>query len=304
MVKLIKPSVLNHCYQRAENGMLLFYCVSDYLVFFTHYCVLARRYKIHVLSICLMPDHVHDSVLVDSGRNLSCFKQKVNSDFARAHNPVCHSKGRLFEKSYGIAPKIGDKAERTNLIYVGNNGVERKLCKKAEEYRWSFIAYAISPNPFSDKLVIRKARWPMRCAVKEVKTYFKAGMPLNYTQLKRLSDPLNDSEKAQLVYFIISLYNVIDYKEAISRFDSYDKMLTAMHSTTGSEYEIKEEFTGYSDSYYVKMARYVLQIPGVEDVHDVLGWDHDRKWLLYQELRSRFNATGKQIAKFLRIGYA
>lgn len=292
---------MNHCYQRAENGMLLFYCVSDYLVYFTHYCILARRYNIQVLSLCIMPDHVHDSVIVRNGSSLTLFKKRLNSQFAREHNKVCHIEGQLFEESYGIAPKIGEKAERTNLVYVGNNGVERNLCSKAEQYRWNFLAYAVSPNPFSDRLVIRESRWPMRRAVKEVKACLKSLKPLTYSQLQRLFNPLTDTEKAQLVDYIITLYNVIDYKAAISRFESYDKMLIAMHSTTGSEHGIKEEFTGYSDAYYAKMARYVLQLPGVKDVHDILAWDDDRKWLLYQDLRGRFNATGKQIAKFLRM---
>ena len=292
---------MNHCYQRAENGMLLFYCVSDYLVYFTHYCILARRYHIRVLALCMMPDHLHESVIVATGRSLALFKKRLNSQFARVHNEVCHMEGQLFEESYGIAPKIGGKAERTNLIYVGNNGVERNLCSRAEEYRWSFLAYAVSSNPFSNRLVIRESRWPMRRAVKEVKACFKSLKSLTYSQLQRLFAPLTDMEKAQLVDYIISLYNVIDYKTAISCFGSYDNMLTAMHSTTGSEHDIKEEFTGYSDACYAKMARYVLQLPGVKDVHDFLAWDDDRKWRLYQDLRGRFNATGKQIAKFLRM---
>ena len=281
--------------------MVLFYCVSDYLVYFTHYCILARRYNVQVLSLCIMPDHVHDSVIVVKGRSLSLFKKRLNSQFARMHNEVCHMDGQLFEESYGIAPKIGGKAERTNLIYVGNNGVERNLCSRAEEYRWSFLAYAVTPNPFSDRLVIRESRWPMRRAIKEVKACFKAMRPLAYLQLQRLFAPLTDMEKAQLVDYVISLYNVIDYKAAISRFGSYEQMLTAMHSTTGSEHDIQEEFTGYSDAHYAKMARYVLRLPGVKDVHDILAWDDDRKWSLYQDLRGQFGATGKQIAKFLRM---
>ena len=65
MKKQIKSSVLNHCYQRAENGILLFYCISDYLIYFTHYCIRARRYKISVLALTLMPDHVHESVIAE-----------------------------------------------------------------------------------------------------------------------------------------------------------------------------------------------------------------------------------------------
>ena len=69
-----------------------------------------------------------------------------------------------------------------------------------------FLAYAVSPNPFSDRLVIRESRWPMRRAIKEVKACFKSLKPLTYAQLQRLFNPLTDMEKAQLVDYIINLY--------------------------------------------------------------------------------------------------
>ena len=112
---------------------------------------------------------------------------------------------------------------------------------------------------------------------------------------------LEDNEKNQLTDFIISTYNFIDYKAAIRRFGSYDKMITAMHSTTGSEYDIAESFVGKSDKYYANMISIVKRETGVKDIHEILGWDDDKKWELYLMLRSKTMATGKQIAKFLRM---
>ena len=281
--------------------MLLFYSISDYLVYFTIYSVNARRYGIQVLSLNLMPDHVHESIVVKTANVLSRFKRKVNSCFAKVHNEVCHTSGQLFEEPFGSALKIGEKAERTNLIYVGNNPVERRLSKRAEDYRWGFIPYSQTPNPFSNRLVIRDSRWPLRKAVKEVKVTFKAGRPMTYGQLQRLFKPLELEEKKQLTDFIINTYNVIDYQAAINRFGSYEKMLIAMHSTTGSEHDIQETFTGKSDEYYAEMISIILRETGEQDIHNILSYDNDRKWQLFQLLRQKTFATSRQIAKFLRM---
>lgn len=44
-----------HCYQRTADGGVLFYTYSDHLVYFTHYCILARKHHIRVLAMCQMP---------------------------------------------------------------------------------------------------------------------------------------------------------------------------------------------------------------------------------------------------------
>ena len=36
--------IINHCYQRTADNGVLFYTVSDHLVYFTLYCVLAKKY--------------------------------------------------------------------------------------------------------------------------------------------------------------------------------------------------------------------------------------------------------------------
>jgi len=51
-------------------------------VYFTTYCLLAKKHNVKVLSLCQMPDHVHDTVVVKKVEQLSCFKQEVNSRFS------------------------------------------------------------------------------------------------------------------------------------------------------------------------------------------------------------------------------
>ena len=293
--------ILTHCYQRSADDGVLFYTYSDHLVYFTHYCILARKYGIRVLSLCQMPDHIHDSVTADRKEDLAKFKRQVNTDCSRCWNERFHSKGAVLKARYGSAPKLDAKKGRSNLVYVGNNPVERKLVKKAEDYRWNYLAYARSDHPFSDQLTIRNARWPLRKAVREVKLQFRAGKPLNYVQLQRLFQPLNHKESLQLTDFIITTYNCIDFDAAIRFFDSHQDMLTAMHATTGSEHDIKEVFVGKTDAPYVQMAAFLLKNRYLNDIHDLVSLTLDQKYDLFCKLRPITDAPGEQIAKFLHM---
>ena len=294
-------NTLTHCFQRTADGGVLFYTYGDHLVYFTHYCTLARKYRIRVLAMCQMPDHIHDSVLTDRQENLERFKCEMNATFSRKHHEWFHQAGAVFESPYGSAPKFDDKKVRTNLIYVANNPVERKLVTRAEEYRWNYLAYATSDHPFSEKLVIRKARWPLQKAIREVKVQFKAGRPMNYAQLERLFLPLDRKERLQLTDYIVSTYNVIDYQGAIRYFGSYENLLTAAHSTTGSEYDLNEQFVGKSDVCYNKMSLSLLQEGKLKDIHDLLTLSVDERYELYLFLRRTMDALPEQIAKFLHV---
>lgn len=293
--------ILTHCYQRSADDGVLFYTYSDHLVFFTQYCVLARKHGIQVFSLCQMPDHVHDSVAARRMADLSAFKREINAGYSRMYNSYYGREGAVFEGPFGSAPKVGAKKGRTNLVYVGNNPVERQLVEKAEDYRWNYLAYAGSDHPFSQKLVVRDARWPLRKAVKEVKAQFQRGKPLSFAQLQRLFVPLNRKESLQLTDFIITTYNCIDYDAAIRFFDSPGDMLATLHATTGSEHDLNEVFVGKSDLPYVKMTNILLRENNWKDIHAILSLTTDEKFDLFLQLRTQTDALDEQIAKFLHM---
>ena len=293
--------ILTHCYQRSADDGVLFYTYSDHLVYFTTYCVLARKYGIQVLGLCQMPDHVHDSIVARRMADLSAFKREINAGYSRMYNTFYGLEGPVFEGPFGSAPKVGAKKGRTNLVYVGNNPVERQLVEKAEDYRWNYLAYVGSDHPFSQKLVVRDARWPLRKAVKEVQSQFQQGKPLSFAQLQRLFTPLNRKEGLQLTDFIITTYNCIDYESAIRFFNSPSDMLTTMHATTGSEHDLNEVFIGKTDVPYMKMTNILLRENKWKDIHDVLSLTTDEKFDLFLQLRPQTDALDEQIAKFLHM---
>lgn len=54
---------------------------------------------------------------------------------------------------------------------------------------------------------------------------------------------LSEKETEQFVDHVIKIYLPFDYEELISYYGSYDNMITAMNSNTGSEHDIGKHET-------------------------------------------------------------
>ncbi len=298
--RTFKSGILNHCYQRSADHGLLFYSQSDYLVWFTTVCTVAPRHNIKILGLCPMPDHIHMAVIAQSRQDLSRFMGQVNRTFSRLQNDVCHLKWAWFEKPFGSVPKEGSKRGRNCLLYVGNNPPERQLVQKAEDYRWTFLAYAVSKHPFSEKLVIRNASWPLRQAIKVIRAQKKAEKPLKYNLLQRISHKLDPREREQLIDYIISTYDVIDHKEALRLFDgSYEKMTAALTLSTAKEYDLNETFVGWSDKPYATMTHKIMEKYKLDDIHEMLSWPQEQKAQAFCFLRTSTQYVPEQISRFL-----
>lgn len=293
--------VINHCYQRTVNGFLAFYTTIDCLVFFTIVCMAATRHKVKLVKVCIMPDHFHVSVIFSHEEDLSAFMCEVTRDYSTAFNKRCNRRGPLFQSPYGNATKTEEKKIRTNLIYVDNNPVERKLTAVAEDYRWNFLAYAERRWPFSERIVKRKASGAMKKALALVASRHNCGKPLSYTMLRSIFKTLNNKERRQLVDYSITTYSVIDYQESLRHFRSFQDMLLATHSTTGSEHDIKEEFHGRRDDVYAKISSLLQKNGYIKDPHEIISMPIARKKELFGFLHGKTLATRRQLMCYLHI---
>ena len=290
-----------HCYQRLIDKGVIFYSDLDHLMYFTIICAKAPKYDIVILKLVQMWDHLHQSVSEMRTGHMRAFFCDVTSTFSREYNNCYNRRGALFEGPFGRAKKVSEKSIRTNLLYLDNNPVERQLVKCAEEYRWNYLAYAVSDHPFSEKIKLREASMKLRKALKRVKYCHKKGLYLTVPVLKSLYKGLSEKETEQLTDFIISCYSVIDYEVAGSYFKSYEDELLAAKATTGREYDLNEHFLGRSDKYYSVMEHLLLKYGKVEDVHEILSMSMENKKTLLSFLRNRMGVPVKQIAAFLHI---
>lgn len=293
--------VVNHCYQRTIDGFLAFYTTIDCLVFFTIVCLAAAKHGVKIVKVCIMPDHFHLSVVFSRAEDLSAFMCQITRDYSAAFNKRCNRQGPLFQSPYGNAPKTGEKKIRTNLIYVDNNPVERMLTSVAEDYRWNFLAYAESRWPFSEPVIKRQASGAMKKAMSLVAARHNSRKPLSYSMLRSIFKSLDNRERRQLVDYAISTYSVIDYQESLKYFKSFQDMLLATHSTTGSEHDIKEEFHGRRDDVYAQISGLLQKNGLVKDVHEVVSLPLARKKELLRFLQGKTQATRRQLHCYLHL---
>ena len=142
----------------------------------------------------------------------------------------------------------------------------------------------------------------MRMALKEIKQCHDDGQYITYSMLERWESHLSATEWQQIADYIIGLWNVIDYEQAISYYGSYDTMLRAFHDNTGSEYEIREDHDNYTDVVYADCT-HVLQAKGLSarQLSAIPSLPLEQKQQLYYYLLSRTSARPAQVKKYLHI---
>ena len=282
------------------DGGVLFYLITDRLCLFTIFSIYARKLRIVVLGLWIMFTHIHLMIRPVDPYHLSSFIDQSLSTFSRVINADRSRKGHLFRRRYGSAPKVTDKEKRSSLIYLYNNPVEKRLCKKAVEDRWTFLAYCQNPFPYSERLVKRNASFNLRQAADYVDKEYEAGRYLLPARLRRLFSRLSKNEQEQLTDYIINKYQFIRYDEALALFGDLDKLLLATEASAGKEFDVGEEFDPLSDIAYREMCHVSAKAQLFDNwklLH--LTQEEEREWA--RRFRQFTSGTDRQINKFLHL---
>ena len=286
-----------HIYQRTVSGFNLFYSLEDFLVFYTIVSVQASVHGISLLGLCMMIDHVHILLAAENLKDMSRFMSACSSLYVREFNRHVGRKGRLFESSYGSAVKLEMKKIRSAIAYLFNNPVEKKLCLKAEEYRWNFLAYYRSGSRFSMPSSCSRR---MKRAMRLVDDSFKNGRYLKYALLKAIFKDLDAVEKQSITDYIISVYFPFEIERTVGCYNSFDEMLVAINSNTGSEYDINEHHYGKTDVPYREIMA-CLKKMGVSDAKSLITLPESTKMQYLSILKKSTSASYRQIRKFLHL---
>ena len=290
-----------HIYHRSIDQVLIFYTMEDRLVYYTLFSVLANHYKITVLALALMFDHAHSLLKAPDLDSMSRFIGTTLSRYTMAFNSDSGRKGPLFEKAFGNAVKKGDKKVRTCIAYIGNNSVEKELYTRAEDDPWNCLAYIGSDHPFSRPIVKAKASRKLLQSLEIVRRYHKRNCYLEYPVIRRLFFGLNVEERAQLFDYIMSTYLPIDKTTLLGYYKSYDEMIYAINSNTGSEYDIKERNDPESHQNYVKMLEITKRSSFSDDPRSIILVSESKKWEIAEKLQALTGARPYQIKRFLHL---
>lgn len=294
-----RSDAVQHVYQISKDGGVIFYDDIDRLVFYTISSVKARKYGIQVLAMNIMFTHFHESLKSRSKRFMVKFMQDSTSLFVRLYNKAHGREGALLKHSFGSVSKKDDKDIRSNIEYVNNNGVEKRLYERAEQDRWSFLAYHGCANPFSEKLDRHRMSQYLRSALKRVDEAFDDGRHLGYGLLRTIYKRLNNKEKEQLTDYIITKYMFIDFDAAASYFGSFDTMLTAIASNTGNEHGMKERYEGKTDVPYRQMIAVCRKLGMPDDWRWIYRISEDEKLVLIRQFLAGTGADRYKIERFL-----
>lgn len=253
------------------------------MVYYTLSAVNARRHQVLVTSAAIMFSHIHQGLRAASLKDIEVYLHDTNTSFVRLYNWRYQRKGRLFQKPPGRAQKASDKSKRTNQIYIYNNHVEKRLCLRAVDERWSLLAYAGSDHPFSRPIDLKTASRLLKKAIKLVDRRARKLVGLEYVDLDRILPVLDEIEREQFVDYVITRYAWIDYGASVALFGSYEQMLIATDSTTGAEYDINEDYNGESDRPYLELVKFA-EAKGILD--RIYSLSADRKSeLMFEALR-------------------
>ena len=292
----------NHIYQRTLNGFNIFYDREDYLVFYMILSISAKKFNVRILQMCLMVDHIHILLDVDSCKEMADFVRYYSSVFVREYNDAVGREGQMMYKSFGSAPKRGEKKTRSTIVYIGNNPVEKKICANAEDYRWNFIAYLDNRNPFSQAVPARNCSKILRSAMREARTEYGSNRYMNYPKLRWYMKRLNEMEREVFTDYIISLYLPVDMELLMCYYSDIAQMVAAMKASSGSDYDIREKITPHSDLVYDRMIEVVSGEMGMNPVRKVVMMPVERKMELVRKIqRAVPSAELYQICKFLHL---
>ena len=293
----------DHVYQITVDRGICFYTTADCIVWFTLLCVLARRYHVRILSVCIMLNHFHIQLKAPSAAALSAFMRDLTSLFTRLYNRQYGLSGPLVGGQFKNAVKQKGQKVRENFIYICNNPIVKHAVPRAEQYRWNFLAYMKSSHPFSEEILPGTESELLVQVLSNVRTRKNSGRPIDYLFFGGLYSRLEEREKRQVIDYIVSEYNVLDYETIRREWGDYEKICQVLSTVAGTEYDIAEEKAPEDYRHYYWMIRLAAREGYDLSMVRLTGIGLDALNRLACVFREEAGATRTEIAKFLHAPF-
>lgn len=293
-----------HIFQISVDRGIIFYTDADYIIFFSILWYAAMKYRVRIISCCIMANHFHILARFRSPEDMELFVNELTSIFALMYNKHYHRKGQLFKKSFGSAPKMHDDEIVNAVIYVCNNPIPKYAVEHALEYRWNFVAYMESPHPFSDPLDKLNMSDAMRHSISIVERQHSSNKYLTYKILDEIITPLDPKERKQLYDYIVSEYSILDYGFIRQKWNTLDKLSMVLDAVRGSDYETAEDYSKEDYCHYSQMNA-VARGCGFDPERmrfDTDGFSESDARLLRREFLRKVSASPMEIDKYLHRG--
>ena len=293
----------DHVYQITADRGICFYTTADCIVWFTLLCVLAQRFHVRILSVCIMLNHFHIQLKAPSAGVLSAFMRDLTALYTRMYNRQYGISGPLVGGQFKNSAKQKAQKVRENYIYICNNPVVKHAVLRAEQYRWNFLAYMNSSHPFSDEILPGTESELLLQVLSNVRTRKNSGRPVDYLFFGGAYSRLDERERRQVIDYIISEYNVLDYETVRREWGEYENVCRVLSTVAGTEYDIAEEKVTEDYRHYYRMIRLAAREGYDLSAMRLTGIGLDALNRLACIFREEAGATGTEIAKFLHAPF-
>jgi putative transposase len=132
-------NVIYHVLNRGNGKSKIFFNDGDYAAFLVLLALACQRIPMRVLCVCLMPNHFHLILWPYKDGDLSRWMQWLMTSHVRRYHRHHGTSGHVWQGRFKAFPIQCDEHLITVIRYVERNAVRARLCKSAQDWRWSSL---------------------------------------------------------------------------------------------------------------------------------------------------------------------
>lgn len=170
-----------------------------------------NKFDIEIIAYCIMDNHAHLLLRSESLYNLSTFMHNVNTIYAIFYNKMHKRVGYVFRDRYKSEGIYSEKYFYNCIRYIYDNPVKANICKKPEEYKFSYIGkeYSSSIPKFCEIDFIEIN--DNECDSNDIISRFFTDKSINLNQLKMDNELIRKVSKILKNDYKVSLRKIAEF---------------------------------------------------------------------------------------------
>lgn len=145
IARVVIPGYPYHITQRGNYKQNIFSDDGDKVKYLTLVKEYTERYKVEVLSYCLMVNHIHFIMVPPESDTFGLIFNQISRRYAKYFNYKFDRTGHLWQDRYYSCPLDKDHLFEA-MRYIENNPVKAGYVRSPEEYSWSSAQGHIDPS--------------------------------------------------------------------------------------------------------------------------------------------------------------
>ena len=139
--RLVLNDSYYHVLTRGNDRKQIFGKSADYLVFLSIIRTYLEKFRISITNYCLMPNHLHLLIFVETGVDLSRFMKAILQVYANYHRKEYCSTGFLYQNRFKSLLIEEESYLLECARYIERNPLRAKLVNDIFAWSWNSFSY-------------------------------------------------------------------------------------------------------------------------------------------------------------------